>query len=50
MLARLEILQGQSGAVFLADVSHLHTDLTGLRLVQDEAFGQLAEELRGLLR
>ncbi len=49
MLPRLEILQGRYGAVFLADVSHLHTDLTGLRLVQDEAFTQLVEELQGLL-
>ena len=49
MLPVQEILKGQSGSVFLADVNHLNTDLSGLQLIQDEAYRSLLEELRGLL-
>lgn len=49
LLPCLEILQGQPGGVFMADVGHLHTDLTGLRLVQDEAYRELLAELREML-
>ena len=49
LLPCLEILKGQPGAVFMADVSHLHTDLSGLRLVQDEAYRDFLEELKKIL-
>lgn len=49
MLPHLEILKGRAGGVFLADVSDLHTDLTGLRLIQDDAFRALVQELGKIL-
>ena len=49
MLPTLEILKGRPGAVFMADVSLLNSDLTGLRLVQDEAFRALVQELETML-
>jgi len=47
-LARLEILEDSPGCVFLVEASQLTTDLSGLKIVQDEAFQALCEELRTL--
>lgn len=49
LLPTLEVLQGRAGAVFMADVSHLHTDLTGLTLIQDEVYRELLQELEQLI-
>ncbi|MBN9416449.1 hypothetical protein ABS71_01985 [bacterium SCN 62-11] len=49
LLPTMKILEGRAGAIFLADVSSLHTDLTGLTLVQDQLYQQLLKELEGYL-
>ena len=49
LLPTMKVLEGRAGAVFLADVSHLHTDLTGLTVVQDELYQELLAELEQYL-
>jgi len=39
LLPAQEILKNRLGSVFLADVSHLNADLSGLKLIEDEAYG-----------
>ena len=49
MLPVQEVLKGRPGCLFLADVNHLNTDLSGLKIIEDDAYRGLLEELQGLL-